>query len=60
VKHLSAGGYNRLAKLAQTDSEKIIEDMKLYFNRIGVTPSGFIDLKGIAQWAKTMPIIVEN
>jgi hypothetical protein len=60
VKHLLAGGYNRLAKLAQTDSEKIIEDMKLYFSRIGVKPSGFIDLKGITQWAKTMPIIVEN
>lgn len=60
VKHLFAGGYDSLAKLAQTDSEKIMEDMKLYFNRIGVKLSGFIDLKGIAQWARTMPIIVEN
>jgi hypothetical protein len=60
VRHLLAGGYDRLAKLAQKDSEEIIEDMKLYFNRIGVKPSGLIDLKGIAQWAKTMPIIVEN
>lgn len=60
VKHLSAGGYDSVAKLAQTDSEKIIDDMKSYFDRIGVKLSGFIDLKGIAQWAKTVPIVVEN
>jgi len=60
VKHLSAGGYDNMAKLAQTDSEKIVNDMKLYFTRMGVKLSGFIDLKGIAQWAKTVPIIIEN
>ena len=36
VKHLWAGGYNSVAKLAQTDSEKMIEDMKSYFDGIGV------------------------
>lgn len=60
VKHLSAVGFDSVAKLAQTDSEKLMEDMKSYFERIGVRLSGFIDLKGIAQWAKTMPIIVED
>jgi hypothetical protein len=59
VKHLLAGGYDSVAKLAQTDPEIIIEDMSSYFERIGVKLSGFIDLKGIAQWAKTMPVVVE-
>jgi len=60
VKHLRAGGYNSVAKLAQTDSERIIEDMRSYFKRMGTKLSGFIDLRGIAQWAKTMPDIVED
>jgi hypothetical protein len=60
VKHLSAGGYDSVAKLAQTDSEKLMEDMKSYFERIGIRLSGFIDLKGIAQWARTMPVVVED
>jgi len=60
VKHLFAGGYNSIAQLAKGDSEKMIEDMKSYFDRRGVKLSGFIDLKGIAQWAKTMPIIVKD
>jgi len=60
VKHLFSCGYGSIAKLAQTDSEKMIEDMKSYFDRIGVKLSGFIDLKGIAQWAKTIPIVVED
>jgi len=60
VKHLLAGGYDSVAKLAQTDSERIVEDMRSYFERIGIRLSGFVDLRGIAQWAKTMPIIVEN
>lgn len=59
VKHLYAGGYGSLAILAQRDSVKMIEDMKSYFDRIGVRISGFIDLRGIAQWAKTLPIVVE-
>ena len=60
VKHLFAGGYDSVAKIVQTDSEKMIEDMKSYFNRIGVKVSGFIDLKGIAQWVKNMPIVVKD
>ena len=60
VKHLFVGGYTSIAQLAKADSEKMIEDMKSYFGRLGVKLSGFIDLKGIAQWAKTMPIIVED
>ena len=60
VKHLFSGGYDSVAKLAQTDSEKLIEDMKSYFDGIGVRLSGFIDLKGIAQWARTVPIVVKD
>jgi hypothetical protein len=60
VKHLSAAGYDSVAKLAQTDSERITKDMKSYFEKIGVKLSGFIDLEGIAQWARTMPIVVED
>lgn len=60
VKHLSAGGFDSVAKLAQADSEKISEVMKSYFDRMGVKLSGFIDLKGIAQWAKTIPAIVKD
>ena len=60
VKHLSAGGLDSVAKLAQVDSEKISEVMKSYFDPIGVKLSGFIDLKGIAQWAKTIPTIVKD
>ena len=60
VKHLFAGGYNSIAQLAKADSEKMIEDMKSYFGRLGVKLSGFIDLKGIAQWAKTIPAIVKD
>ncbi|MFX0116719.1 MAG: DUF4332 domain-containing protein, partial [Candidatus Hodarchaeota archaeon] len=55
VKHLFAGGYNSVAKIAQTDTEKLMEDMKSYFEKLGVKLSGFIDLRGIARWAKTMP-----
>lgn len=53
-------GNGSVARLARTDSERIIEDMKSCFDRLGVRLSGFIDLKGIAQWAKTMPIVVED
>jgi hypothetical protein len=60
VKHLLAGGYDSVAKLAQTDSEKMMEDMKSYFDRIDVKLSVFIDLKGIARWARTMPAVVED
>jgi len=60
VKHLSAGGFDSVAKLAQVDSEKISEVMKSHFDRMGVKLSGFIDLKGIAQWAKTIPAIVKD
>jgi hypothetical protein len=60
VKHLLARGYDSVAKLAQTDPEKMIEDMKSYFDRIEVKLSGFIDLKGIARWAKTTPIVVKD
>lgn len=59
VKHLLAGGYDSVAKIAQTDPEIIIEDMRSYFERIGVKLTGFIDLKGIAQWARTIPVVVE-
>ncbi len=60
VKHLSAVGFDSVAKLAQADSEKISEVMKSYFDRMGIKLSGFIDLKGIAQWAKTIPAIVKD
>lgn len=60
VKHLFAGGYNCIAQLAKGDSEKMIEDMSSYFDRKRVKLSGFIDLKGIAQWAKTIPIVIED
>ncbi len=59
VKHLLAGGYDSVAKIAQTDPEIIVEDMRSYFERIGVKLAGFIDLKGIAQWARTIPVVVE-
>jgi Domain of unknown function (DUF4332) len=59
VKHLLAGGYDSVAKIAQTDPEMIVEDMRSYFERIGVKLAGFIDLKGIAQWARTIPVVVE-
>jgi hypothetical protein len=59
VKHLLAGGYDSVAKIGQTDPEIIVEDMKSYFERIGVKLNGFIDLKGIAQWARTIPVVVE-
>jgi len=59
VRHLLAGGYGSMTKLAQTDSE-IVEDMRLYFEWIGIRLSGFIDLKGIARWAKTVPIVLED
>ena len=58
VKHLLAGGYDSVAKLAQTDPEIFAEDMRSYFERIGVRLTGFIDLKGIAQWARTIPVVV--
>jgi hypothetical protein len=48
-----------MAKLAQTDSGRVKEDMRSYFERIGVRFSGFIDLEGIARWARTMPNVVE-
>jgi hypothetical protein len=60
VRHLFSGGYNNVAKIAQTDSERMRKDMKSYFDKMGVKLAGFIDLKGIAQWAKTIPIIVEQ
>ncbi len=60
VKHLLAGGYGSVAKLAQTDSVRIIEDMRSYFEGIGVKLSGFIDLEGIAQWARTIPVVVQD
>jgi hypothetical protein len=60
VKHLLAGGYGSVAKLARTDSERIIEDMKSHFDRIEAKLSRFIDLEGIAQWARTIPIVVED
>lgn len=60
VRHLSAGGYDSIAKLAQTDSKKMIQDMKSYFDRIGVKLSGFIELEGIAQWARTLPAVMED
>jgi hypothetical protein len=59
VKHLLAGGYDSVAKIGQTDPEIIVEDMKSYFERMGVKLTGFIDLKGIAQWARTIPVVVE-
>lgn len=60
VNHLCAGGYDSIDKLAQTESEKVMEDMKAYFDKIGVKLSGFIDLKGIAHLAKIIPKIVET
>jgi hypothetical protein len=60
VKHLSAAGYDTLRKLAETAPEKMMSDMKRYFDGLGVKVAGFIDLKGIAQWARTIPRIVEN
>jgi len=60
VKHLCLGGYNSIEKLARTDPSEMIKDMESYFRRLGVRPAGFIDLKGIAQWAKTIPKIVET
>jgi hypothetical protein len=38
----------------------MMEDMKSYFDRIDVKLSVFIDLKGIARWARTMPAVVED
>jgi hypothetical protein len=60
VKHLLAGGYASLAKLAQTDPERITEDMRSHFEKMGTKLSGFIDLRGIAQWARTIPTVVED
>jgi len=60
VKHLLAGGYGSITKLAKTDSNRIMEDMRSYFEGIGVKLSGFIDLEGIAQWVRTMPIVIQD
>jgi hypothetical protein len=60
VKHLFASGYTSITQLSKEDSKTIIEDMKSYFKRKGIKLSGFIDLKGIVQWAKTIPIIVKD
>ena len=60
VEHLCNAGYDSLGKLAKVEAGKLREDMKSYFDRRGVKLSGFIDLKGIAQWAKTMPIVVKD
>lgn len=59
VDHLFGGGYNSLDKIVQVDKRKFKEDMKSHFDRIGLKLSGFIDLDGIAEWAKTIPKIVE-
>ena len=60
VKHFFAAGYDSVNKVACADSKKLVEDMKSYFDRIGVKLSGFIDLKGIVQWARALPKIVET
>jgi len=59
VDHLFGGGYDNIDKIAQADTRKFREDMKSYFDRIGVKLSGFIELEGIVEWAKTIPKIVE-
>ncbi len=59
VDHLFGGGYTSIDKIVQVDKRKFKEDMKSHFDRIGVKPSGFIDLEGITEWAKTIPKIVE-
>ena len=61
VRHLCAAGYDSIDKIVQTDPTRLMEDMKAYFNKIGVKLSrSFIDLEGIIQWAKTIPKIVQN
>lgn len=60
VNHLRSGGYDSIDKLAQADVRKLKEDMKSYFNKVGIRLSrSFIELEGIVQWAKTVPKIVE-
>jgi hypothetical protein len=59
VKHLLACGYNSINQIAETDSVRFVEDMRLYFKSIDVRLSGFIDLAGISRWARTIPTVVE-
>jgi len=61
VKHLCAAGYGTLEKLAGTDLRRLTEDMKSYFDKVGIRLSrSFIDLEGISHWAKTIPRIVQD
>jgi len=60
VKHLCLGGYDSIEKIAQTDSSQMIDSMQSYFGKIGVKPTGFIDLEGIQRWANTIPRVVET
>jgi len=60
VNHLCDGGYDSVEKLAKADIGKLKEDMKSYFDKMGMRLSrSFIDLEGLIEWAKTVPKIVE-
>ena len=59
VRHLCAAGYDSVDKIAQADLTHLMEDMKAYFNKIGIRLSrSFIDLEGIMRWTKAIPKIV--
>ena len=61
VRHLGAAGYDSVDKIAQADLTRLMEDMRAYFNKIGIRLSrSFIDLEGIMRWAKAIPKIVQN
>jgi len=60
VEHLCNARYDNVDKLAKVEAGKLREDMKSYFNKVGLRLGSFIDLAGLVEWAKTVPKIVES
>ena len=59
VEHLCDAGYDNVGKLAKVEAGRLREDMKSYFNKMGIRLGSFIDLAGLVEWAKAVPKIVE-
>jgi len=59
VDHLCSAGYTSIDKLARVRAEKLKEDMKTYFDGKGIKLGPFIDIKGLACWARAIPKIIE-
>ena len=59
VDHLCNAGYTSMDKLAGVHAEKLKEDMKTYFDGKGIKMGPFIDIEGLACWARAVPKIIE-